>query len=161
MLKIKEVTAGPGFNLALKFSDGTRGIADMRALLEMPPFKKLRVEKEFLQAYVDHGAVEWPSGVGVATETLYAMAHDLKRPESVADVEANELEMSLRELRKLAGITQVEAASALEIDQGQLSRFERQEDMKLSSLRRYVEALGGELELVAVVGDKRITLRGV
>jgi hypothetical protein len=58
-------------------------------------------------------------------------------------------------------VTQTSAAAALEMDQGQLSRFERQEDRKLSTLRRYVAALGAELEVVAVLGKKRVTLRGV
>ena len=70
-------------------------------------------------------------------------------------------ERDLRELRELAGSTQNEVAGELEMDQGQLSRFERQDDRLLSTLRRYVEALGGELEVTAVLGDKRITLRGV
>ncbi len=45
--------------------------------------------------------------------------------------------------------------------QAELSRFERREDRKLSTLRKYVEALGGELEIAAVFGNKRITLTGV
>jgi hypothetical protein len=47
------------------------------------------------------------------------------------------------------------------IDQGQLSRFERSNDRKLSSLRQYVEALGGKLEVVAVIGARRHALRDV
>lgn len=39
--------------------------------------------------------------------------------------------------------------------------MERREDNPLEPLRRYVEALGGELELVAVMGNKRVKLLGV
>jgi hypothetical protein len=43
----------------------------------------------------------------------------------------------------------------------EISKIENREDWLLSTLRRYVEALGGELEVVAVLGDKRLRLRGV
>ncbi len=69
--------------------------------------------------------------------------------------------LTLRELRALAGKTQVETAKLAEMTQSELSRAERRDDHLLSTLRRYVEALGGELEVVAVLDDKRITLRGV
>jgi hypothetical protein len=45
--------------------------------------------------------------------------------------------------------------------QAELSRVERREDHLVSTLRRYVEALDGHLEVVAVVGNKRIVLSGV
>jgi hypothetical protein len=71
------------------------------------------------------------------------------------------LEMSLREVRELAGKNQVDVAEALEKAQSEISKIENREDWLLSTLRRYVEALGGELEVVAVLGDKRLRLRGV
>jgi len=161
MMKVREVEALPEHKLSVRFSDGTKGVADMRALIATTPFRALRDARMFSQAYVDHGAVEWPCDVGIATETLYAMVHRLPRPETVEQVRDNELIVSLGELRRLAGVTQTDAAATLEMDQGQLSRFERQEDRKLSTLRRYVEALGGELEIAVVLGDKRLVLRGL
>lgn len=71
------------------------------------------------------------------------------------------LEMTLRALRESVGKTQEEMAGLTDMSQSQLSRFERREDYLLSTLRRYVEALGGEVEIVAVVKGKRIKLRGV
>ncbi|MFO0617143.1 MAG: helix-turn-helix transcriptional regulator [Polyangiaceae bacterium] len=71
------------------------------------------------------------------------------------------MEMTLRALREAAGKTQEEMAGLTEMSQSQLSRFERREDFLLSTLRRYVEALGGELELVAVVKGKRVRLRAL
>lgn len=53
----------------------------------------------------------------------------------------------LRGLRQIAGKAQAEIASALNIKQPSVSQIERQTDMYLSTLRSYVEALGGELEL--------------
>lgn len=53
----------------------------------------------------------------------------------------------LRELRQTAGKAQADIASALNITQPSVSKIERQNDMHLSTLRNYVEAVGGELEL--------------
>ena len=71
------------------------------------------------------------------------------------------LEMNLRELRQAAGKTQEQVARAAKMKQSELSRAERREDHLLSTLRRYVEGLGGELEVVARVGGKVVKLRGV
>jgi hypothetical protein len=71
------------------------------------------------------------------------------------------VQMNLRTLREQLGKTQGEIAEAAEMTQSELSRAERREDHLLSTLRRVVEALGGELEVVAHVGDKRIKLVGV
>lgn len=71
------------------------------------------------------------------------------------------LSLNLRELREAAGKTQIEVAGLVEVTQSQLSRLEKRDDHKLSTLRRYVEALGGEVEVVAVLGNKRVTLVGV
>ncbi len=77
------------------------------------------------------------------------------------DTQRELLEMSLRVLRESAGKTQEEMAELTEMSQSQLSRVERRDDHLLSTLRRYVEALGGEIEVVAVVKGKRIKLLGV
>ena len=53
----------------------------------------------------------------------------------------------LRELRELAGKAQAEVATALNIKQPSVSKIEKQADMYLSTLRSYVEAVGGTLEL--------------
>ena len=68
------------------------------------------------------------------------------------------LSIDLRELRKVAGKTQVEVAEVLKMSQGQVSLTERREDHLLSTLRRYVEALGGELKVVADFGDRQYRL---
>lgn len=54
----------------------------------------------------------------------------------------------LRELRQIAGKAQADIATALNIKQPSVSKIEKQADMYLSTLRSYVEAVGGELELV-------------
>ncbi len=76
------------------------------------------------------------------------------RKEATAEL----LEMDLRGLRELVGKTQEEVAALLERSQGQVSETERRQDVLLSTLRNYVKALGGRLEIIAVFGDKRIRL---
>ena len=68
------------------------------------------------------------------------------------------LEMDLRELREAVGLTQGELAQRVEITQSQLSKMERREDHRISTLRRYVEALGGSLEIWAIINGRRIKL---
>lgn len=74
------------------------------------------------------------------------------------EVEAELLEMDLRTLREAVGLTQEELAKRVEITQSQLSKLERRDDHRISTLRRYVEALGGSLEIFVVVNGKRIKL---
>jgi Helix-turn-helix domain/DinB superfamily len=69
-----------------------------------------------------------------------------------------ELRMSLRELRAYTGRTQVEAAGENEMTQSELSRLERREDFLLSTLRRYVDSLGGTLEVRVMLGSSEIKL---
>ena len=68
---------------------------------------------------------------------------------------------TLKELRQELAVTQVALAAAADMTQSELSRLESRFDHRVSSLRRYVEALGGELEVVAVFGHKRMRLQGI
>lgn len=162
MMKVRNVEPLSGHRLALEFSDGTRGIAKLGALVKKKPFTPLQDEKVFATARLEGISVEWPKvDLGIAPEALYALVHDLPHPTTFEAVRANELTVSLRELRAMAACTQAEVAEALAISQGSISQLEGAPDHRLSALRRYVEALGAELEVVAVLGDKRLVLRGV
>jgi transcriptional regulator with XRE-family HTH domain len=68
-------------------------------------------------------------------------------------------EMLLAEIRRAVGLTQEHVAASLGIKQPSLSRLESQDDMQISTLRRLVAALGGELEIIAHLpgGAIRIT----
>lgn len=58
-------------------------------------------------------------------------------------------EQALQKLRRAQGMTQAAMAEALGIGQDGVSRLEQRSDMRLSTLRGYVEALGGRLSIVA------------
>ena len=61
--------------------------------------------------------------------------------------------LPLSTLRAAAGVTQSDVSEATGIDQGDISRLERRltlDDVQVSTLRRYLEALGGKLEILAV-----------
>ncbi len=64
-----------------------------------------------------------------------------------------EEEHTLRELRKAFSLTQAQLAETLGVGQDEVSRIERRADMLVSTLRRFVEAMGGELDLVARFPD--------
>jgi transcriptional regulator with XRE-family HTH domain len=71
--------------------------------------------------------------------------------------------MTLRTIRDAAGFTQVAVSEKSGIDQADVSRLENRvelDDCQMATLQRYIKALGGELELVARFGDKRITIVG-
>jgi transcriptional regulator with XRE-family HTH domain len=59
------------------------------------------------------------------------------------------VEMDLAELRGHRELTQEDMADRLQISQSNISRLERRSDMLVSTLREVIEALGGELHLVA------------
>jgi len=63
--------------------------------------------------------------------------------------------LGLARIRAERRVTQVELAARLDRSQGNISELERRSDVYLSSLREYVEALGGELEVSAVFDGKR------
>ena len=84
------------------------------------------------------------------------MARNLERvlaklpPERREKVERREAELAtLKDLRQAVKRTQEELASYLGVGQDTISRLEQRSDMLISTLKRYVEAMGGQLELVA------------
>jgi transcriptional regulator with XRE-family HTH domain len=71
-------------------------------------------------------------------------------PQRRAKIERRAGELAtLKDLRKAVQRTQVDMAARLGVGQDTISRIERRSDILLSTLRRYVEAMGGELNLVA------------
>ena len=67
-------------------------------------------------------------------------------------------DMRLAELRRKRGISQTQIAEALAVTQPNISRIEQEDDVYLSTLARYVAALGGHLEVLAVFPDETVTI---
>jgi helix-turn-helix protein len=82
--------------------------------------------------------------------------------EGAARVEARvaaELEaLTLKALRQRLELTQTQLGLSADMTQSELSRVESRNDHLISTLRRYVEALGGELEVTAVFGTRRVKI---
>lgn len=83
-------------------------------------------------------------------------------PEDIAAVDQRVSDtiasMPLDKIRRARELTQVAVAERLDLDQGAVSRMERRTDMYLSTLREYIEALGGNLELRADFPDGSINI---
>jgi len=104
MIRITEVHALPKHTLALKFSDGTSGVVELREHLDEAPLTPLIDERLFAKPYVDVNTVTWKTPKGeldIAPEFLYALAHGLPPPGSYEDTQANEREVRHRELAAL------------------------------------------------------------
>jgi predicted transcriptional regulator len=57
--------------------------------------------------------------------------------------------MTLEELRKARSLSQEHVAESLAVNQSAVAKLEKRGDMRVSNLRRYIEALGGTLEITA------------
>lgn len=68
-------------------------------------------------------------------------------------------ELPLQELRQARALSQQELAEVLGLNQATVSKLERRTDMYLSSLRRFVEAMGGELEICASFPDGKVRIQ--
>lgn len=78
-----------------------------------------------------------------------------KKVHAAARVKAAKIltEMSLSEIRKAKGRTQNDLADLLNVKQSSVAQLEKREDVYVSTLRNYLHALGGELELTARFPD--------
>lgn len=93
---------------------------------------------------------------------LRAKMSPKSRARAEAKARAMLAEMPLHELRTARKLTQTALAEQLDTNQPGVSKIERQADMYVSTLRKYVAACGGELEIVAHFpdGDVKISQFG-
>ncbi len=91
--------------------------------------------------------------VNVNTKIRKLSAAERKKVEARAE-ELMAEEMTLRELRTARKLTQVRMAKTLGITQDSVSRLEKRSDLLLSTLRKTVKAMGGDLSLVARFPDR-------
>ena len=83
-------------------------------------------------------------------------------PESRARAETKALamlaEMPLNELRQARGLTQKMLAEVLHVQQPSIAKMEKRTDMYLSTLRSHIEAMGGQLDVVARFPDGAVKI---
>ena len=88
-----------------------------------------------------------------------------KEEREAIEARARELiteEMTLRELRQACDLTQDQMGDLLEIGQDSISRLEKRSDLRLSTLRSYVQAMGGSLELTVKFPNRpNVVLSGI
>lgn len=68
-------------------------------------------------------------------------------------------QVALHELRRRKSLSQQELARRLSVGQPAVSKIEHGTDLRLSTIRNYVEAVGGELEIRVRLGDEELLLR--
>ncbi|HRK95034.1 MAG TPA: XRE family transcriptional regulator [Rhodospirillales bacterium] len=68
-------------------------------------------------------------------------------------------DMDLAELRQALALTQSTLAEALGVKQAEISKIESRADVFVSTLRRFVRAMGGDLEIRAVFPDRAVTIK--
>ena len=66
--------------------------------------------------------------------------------------------MTLEELRRALSLSQEEVAAVLEVNQPAVAKLEKRADMHVSNLRRYIEALGGTLEITAHFAEATVVI---
>ena len=76
-----------------------------------------------------------------------------QRAQVSARVQQALAEMPLQELRRARALTQTRLAETLEMTQPEVSKIEQRADLLISTLRSYIEAMGGDLEIVARFPD--------
>jgi DNA-binding XRE family transcriptional regulator len=77
------------------------------------------------------------------------IAHEVKDAATV---------MTLYQLREARSLTQVNLAKVLEINQGAVSRMEKRTDMYVSTLRSYIQAMGGQLQVKAIFAEGEVEI---
>ena len=86
-------------------------------------------------------------------ETLREGLSDKQRANVERKAEALRQEMTLTELRQARHLTQEGLGKTLQVGQTAIAKMEKRADMYVSNLRRFIEAMGGELDIVARFPD--------
>jgi transcriptional regulator with XRE-family HTH domain len=95
-------------------------------------------------------------------EVIGDLPPDQQQDVAAAAARLIEEEMTLRDLRRAHELTQTKMAEALHISQDGVSRIEKRSDFLLSTLRSYIEAMGGQLRLTAEFPNRKpVTIAGL
>lgn len=87
-------------------------------------------------------------------QVLNGMPEERRRKIELRTAELIAEELNLREVRRLRKLTQARLSKKLKIGQEGVSRIEKRSDLYISTLRGYVEGLGGKLKLVVELPDR-------
>lgn len=86
------------------------------------------------------------------------MSPEARRTAEAEAVRLDE-EMDLAEVRRALKLSQEEIGQTLQIGQGSVAKIEKRADMYVSTLRRFIKAMGGELEIVARFPDHSVKIK--
>ena len=92
-------------------------------------------------------------------QTLYRAMPAKRRASVEKRVAAAQGTMALQELRQARELTQQQLARTLHLNQAAISKVEKQSDMYVSTLRRFLKAMGAELRIVARFSDRDVVIK--
>lgn len=112
-------------------------------------------------AYTDDDFATSTERVRAARQALLenpeaAEAHRLLGDEIAKRLDAKRATLS--EIRRAVGLTQRQLAESLGMEQGDVSKLERRQNLHLTTLTRFIEATGGQLRIIAVYGETEVAL---
>ena len=90
---------------------------------------------------------------------LRAQMSPESRARADAKAQAMLAEMPLNELRQARGLSQKMLAEVLHVQQPSIAKIEKRTDMYLSTLRSHIEAMGGELDVIARFPDGSVKIK--
>jgi len=99
-------------------------------------------------------ASEWQHEMKTLNDKLNELSTRRRKKVEARATELAAEEMSLRDLRRAYRLTQARVGKALQIGQDGVSRLEQRSDLLISTLRNYVAAIGGDLQLIASFPDR-------
>jgi DNA-binding XRE family transcriptional regulator len=126
---------------------------DVRAICE-----KMRVSRPTFHRRTESFRRKRARSMAKKYSELRARLSPKARAQSEAMAAKLMAEMPLQELRQALDLTQQQVARTLKIEQAAVSKIEKQTDMYLSTLRRFIAAMGGELEIVARFPDGAVRI---
>lgn len=92
-------------------------------------------------------------------QTLYNAIPKSRKEAIEKRVAKERATMALREIRQAQSLTQEQLAKTLHVNQAAISKVEKQSDMYVSTLRRFLKAMGGELRIVAHFADRDVEIK--
>lgn len=150
-LRLRRVTTSvdePASKRGSWFVDVSRG--ERSVVVQWRPGKGFGVS-----ASPDHGLGEGPHEVYADARSTVDRVADLIKTGAVTH---SPREVLIGRLRDSLGFSQERLAKALGVKQAAISKMERQPDMKISTLQKLIAALGGDVEIIATVGDESVKL---